>query len=296
MKTNGTVIVLGTFDGVHVGHMALIERAKAAANKASLPMLIYTFENHPLEIFDRKPKLLLTHSERLAALKARAGGGEVIADKFTKEYSATSPEDFAIMLKDRFSAKHVVVGYNHTFGSGGKGTPELLRELGARLGFTVDIVEPVLYKGDAVSSTRIRAALESGDIISTNEMLGTLYSLSGNVRHDRGIGASLGFPTANIDYAKCKQLPLAGVYATRAEVDGASYTGVSNIGTNPTVNGERTSVETHIIDFSGNIYGEQLKIEFLSRLRGEVKFESTAALAEQIARDVESAREFNRAK
>ncbi len=294
MENNGSVLALGTFDGVHIGHIALIDKARELAAQAKLSMLIYTFENHPLEIFARTPKLLMTHQERLLALKARGGDGCTVAtDRFTREYAATEPEVFARMLVDRFCAKHIVVGYNHTFGKGGKGTPELLCELGAQLGFEVSIVKPVLYLGEPVSSTRIRAALEGGDIKNANAMLGAPYALCGKIRHDKGIGTKIGFPTANLVFEEYKQLPLSGVYATRATVNGETYAGVTNVGTNPTVNGERTSVETHMIDFSRDIYGEAFRVEFLERLRSEIKFKSTAALAEQIADDCAQAKLIN---
>ncbi len=294
MANNGSVVALGTFDGVHLGHIALIDKAREIAAQERLSMLIYTFKNHPLEIFACTPKLLMTHSERLLALEARGGEScTVAADMFTREYAATEPEAFARMLVDRFCAKHIVVGYNHTFGKGGRGTPELLCELGAQQGFEVSIVKPVLYLGEAVSSTRIRAALEGGDIKNANAMLGAPYALCGNIRHDKGIGTKIGFPTANLVFEEYKQLPLSGVYATRATVNGKAYAGVTNVGTNPTVNGERTSVETHIIDFSRDIYGEAFRVEFLERLRSEKKFNSMAALAEQIAKDTAQARQIN---
>ena len=162
------------------------------------------------------------------------------------------------------------------------------------MGFEVTIVRPVLYLGEPVSSTRIRAALEGGDVKSANAMLGAPYALCGNIRHDKGIGTKIGFPTANLVFEEYKQLPLSGVYATRATVNGKSFSGVTNVGTNPTVNGDHTSVETYIIDFSRDIYGEAFRVEFLERLRSEITFQSTAALAEQIAKDVAQARLINK--
>lgn len=287
-EKHGTVIALGTFDGVHAGHRMLLQEAKTLAAKLGAQPMIYTFRNHPLSPFGREPKLLMTQLERLYALEA--SGLPVAADVFDLEFAATSPEDFIKMLSERFCMRGAVVGFNYTFGSKGKGDTELLRKMGKEMGFAVSVMEPVSHEGKPVSSSRIRCCLEKGEIPDANTMLGKRYALSGTVRMNRRIGHTLGFPTANLENYGNKVLPLSGVYATKAIFKGRRYDAVTNVGNNPTVEGCRTTVETHILNFDADIYGMPLRVEFVSRIRGEVKFSGREALAAQISADVETAK------
>jgi len=287
-EKKGSVIALGTFDGVHAGHRALLREAKELSAKLGAEPMIYTFRNHPLSPFGREPKLLMTQLERLYALEA--SGLFVAADVFDLEFAATPPADFVKMLCRRFDMRAAVVGFNYTFGSKGRGNTELLRKMGADLGFTVSVMEPVSHEGAPVSSSRIRRCLEEGNIPDANAMLGKRYALSGTVEMNRRIGHTIGFPTANLENYGNKVLPLSGVYATRAVLSGRAYDAVTNVGNNPTVEGRRTTVETHLLDFDADIYGMPLKVEFIERLRGEVKFSGRDALAAQIAADVRNAR------
>ncbi len=289
-EKHGSVIALGTFDGVHAGHRALLAEAKALAAKLGAQPMIYTFRNHPLSPFGREPKLLMTQLERLYALEA--SGLPVTADRFDLAFASTSPEDFIKMLSDRFGMRGAVVGFNYTFGSKGMGDTALLQKMGAELGFSVSVMEPVSHDGQPVSSSRIRRCLEEGEIPDANAMLGKPYSLSGTVQMNRRIGHTLGFPTANLENYGNKVLPLSGVYASRAVLSGRIYDAVTNVGNNPTVEGRRTTVETHILNFDADIYGVPLRVEFVSRIRGEVKFSGREALAAQIAADVESAKKI----
>ncbi len=287
-KREGSVIALGTFDGVHLGHRALIAQAAEWAGNISAMPIIYTFKSHPLALFGREPRLLMTADERIAALSAT--GIPVVADDFTREYAATPPQEFVSMLVSRFNARGVVAGFNYTFGSRGRGDTALLQALGREMGFAVRIIEPVAYEGDTVSSTRIRSCLEQGCLASANAMLGAPYALSGTVGSNRGIGHTLGFPTANLTGCGNKVLPCAGVYATRVSIGGETRNAVTNVGDNPTVDGSFTTVETHILDFDADIYGAALRVEFLERLRGEVRFPGREALAGQIRQDAAAAR------
>lgn len=285
MNKSGTVVVLGTFDGVHKGHRLLILQAFLKAQQENKRLIIYTFSNHPLSLISKSPQLLMTANERIEALEG-LGADEVVRDEFTRELSNMSPYDFALMLKERFNMTDAVAGYNYSFGKGGKGNIETLKKLGDELQFETTICEPVLYKGESVSSTRIRETLEKGDIKNANAMLEREYCLSGKVIKNKHIGTKIGFPTANIEVDENKVLPEKGVYATSVNIDGKSYNAVTNIGTNPTVNGKKLTIETHIIGFDGDIYGKELAVCFQDRIRDDYKFDSLDSLKAQIKRDI----------
>ena len=252
--------------------------------------MIYTFTAHPMVLFGKQPPLLMTQSERMAALGGM--GCMLSADEFSAEYAATEPEQFIKMLIERFNMGCAVAGFNYTFGKRGEGSVELIKKLGEKYGFAVEIVPPVMYKGEAVSSTRIRACLEAGRVKDAGEMLGAPYSMTGPVIRNRGIGRTLDYPTANIAGWEDRAVPMAGVYATRAVLDGEKYPAVTNIGRNPTVNGEHTTIETHMLGFDADIYGQTLKVEFVERIRGEIRFPDVHTLATQMKADGEKARDI----
>jgi riboflavin kinase/FMN adenylyltransferase len=284
-----TVVALGTFDGVHTGHRMLLARAAGAAHEYGFTSLVYTFSHHPMAAFGKRPPLLMTDEARIEALRAY---GDVVADDFTLEFAGLSPRAFVEMLVSRFGMRRAVAGYNYTFGSRGAGDTKLLEAFGRELGFAVDVVAPVLFEGAPLSSTRIRAALEEGEVALAAGMLGAPYALGGTVVANRGIGRGIGFPTANLAGFEGLVLPKDGVYATRATVRGKTYAGVTNVGSNPTVGGITTGVETHLIGFSGDVYGEKLRVEFVARLRDEMKFDGLGALRARIALDAKTAAEL----
>ena len=290
MEQKGSVAVaLGMFDGMHVGHRALIARTVEYAAKQGCLSAVYTFANHPSTVLGGGSALLSDAAER-AALMRSLGCDIVRMDTFTRELAALTPEAFVEMLFESWQVRRFVVGFNYTFGRFGEGTPEMLTALGARMGFSVDTVEPVLYRGEPVSSTRIRAAIEAGDVASATDMLSRPYALTGEVVANRRIGRRIGFPTANIAAEPGRVVPARGVYATEAVVRGETFRAVTNVGMNPTVGGDRLSIETHLIGFSGDAYGQPLTVRFLQRLRGETTFENVDALKRQIAQDVEAAK------
>ena len=249
---------------------------------------VYTFSNHPLEVLGGNVRLLSGIRERNMLL--RSLGAEALESvPFTHEMAALSPEQFIELLSQQWDVRGLVVGYNYTCGDRGAGTPETLREIGKERGFTVSVVEPVLFEEKPVSSTRIREAVERGDVSLAERLLMRRYTLSGTVVQNKRIGSRIGFPTANIDASAKRAIPADGVYATFAFVSGGVYRAVTNIGTNPSVHGEKLTIETHLIDFNTDIYGEQLTIAFRKRLRGEAVFETLEELKEQIHRDVEEA-------
>ncbi len=285
----GTVVALGTFDGVHLGHRAILARAVEAAREDGVMPLIYTFSRHPMAAFGKCPPLLMADEARIAALGAY---GEVVADDFTLEFAGMEPRAFAQMLVSRFAMRRAVAGYSYTFGSRGAGDTALLEALGQELGFAVDVIPPVLYEDAPLSSTRIRAALEAGEVALAAGMLGAPYALEGTIVANRGIGRSIGFPTANLAGFEGLVLPKDGVYATRATVRGMTYAGVTNVGSNPTVGGQTRGVETHLIGFSQDVYGEELRLEFVARLRDEMVFGGLEALRARISRDAKNAAEL----
>jgi len=282
------VVALGMFDGVHLGHRALMSRLLEEAKRLHAVPVVFTFSNHPLEVLGGNVRLLSGIRERNMILRT-LGAQEVESVPFTRERAHLSTEEFIDMLNEKWDVRGLVVGYNYTCGDRGAGTPETLREIGQKRGFTVSVVEPVLYEGEPVSSTRIREAVERGDVTLAEQLLKRRYTLSGTVIQNKRIGRRIGFPTANIEANPKRAIPADGVYATFAFVDGGVYRAVTNIGTNPTVNGTKLTIETHLIDFNSDIYGQQLTVAFRQCLRGELMFDSLEALKEQIRLDVEEA-------
>ena len=282
------VVALGMFDGVHLGHRALITRLLEEAKRLRAVPVVYTFSNHPLEVLGGSVRLLSGIRERNMMLRS-LGAEEVESVPFTREMAHLSTEQFIDLLAEKWNVRGLVVGYNYTCGDRGTGTPETLREIGNARGFSVSVVEPVLCEGELVSSTRIREAVERGDMSLAERLLKRRYTLSGTVVQNKRIGRRIGFPTANIEQDPKRAIPPDGVYATFAFVGGAAYRAVTNIGTNPSVHGDKLTIETHLIDFNADIYGQQLTIAFRKRLRGEAMFDSLDALKEQIRLDVEAA-------
>lgn len=277
-------IALGTFDGVHMGHIRILEAMKDEAEKYGLKKAVYTFTNHPLEAFGRAPDRLMTDADRLNELGKY---GEVIGERFDRALAATPPEDFICRMVREQGMEIAIAGFNYTFGCKGSGNMTLLREYGEMYGFKVIEIPPCMQDGEPVSSTRIRAAIDKGNIAVANSMLGRPYSMTGTVVANKGIGRRIGFPTANIRVSEGLALPKSGVYACYVHIKGERYGAVTNIGCNPTVHGESITIEPHILNFSEGIYGETLTVDFLERLRDEIEFSSVEALSAQIASDAE---------
>ncbi|HWR23681.1 MAG TPA: bifunctional riboflavin kinase/FAD synthetase [Feifaniaceae bacterium] len=290
-KKTPAVVALGMFDGVHLGHRALLRRAVETAKELGAQSVAYTFSNHPRSVFAQAPKLLSTEEERRGCIK-RLGLDRVQMEAFDKETAMLSPEAFVNRLREQYDVRAFVVGFNYTFGQGGRGTPEMLEALGKAHGFQVHIIPPVLFKGDTVSSTRIRQLVTTGGLADANSMLTEPYALTGPVVKNRRIGTSLGFPTANIRPPAEKALPATGIYVTSTLHGGRCYESVTNVGTNPTVNGSALSVETYLMDYTGDLYGKELTVRFHKRLRDEIRFASKEELVLQIRRDVTDARTY----
>lgn len=282
------IVALGTFDGVHAGHRALIAAACALAQATGEKAVVHTFRNHPRGVFATQPQLLMTDTARLTMLRTLCPTVE--AEAFTAEYAALSPEAFMLRLMDELSMTVAVSGESYTFGAGGAGDVDTMIELGGKLGFRVVTAPSVRYEGEVISSTRIRTCIQVGMVREAAAMLQRPYALCGSVRANRGIGRRLGFPTANIRFDPALVIPAEGVYASRALVEGVVYDAVTNVGRNPTVGGGELGIETHLLDFSGDLYAREMEVRFIERLRGEIRFTDVEALKAQVAQDKARAR------
>ena len=286
-------LAIGVFDGVHLGHQAVISSAARHAETAGGTAVVVTFDPHPAKILrpQESPRLLTATPHKIALIRA-LGVSHLLVLKFDRELASTSPADFVRQLVGAARPlREICVGQEWSFGKNRAGNLALLKELGAQMNFTVVGVEPVTSSGTIVSSTAIRKAVESGDFETAKRMLGRDYTILGTVEEGKHLGRSLGFPTANLS-AHSEQFPPNGVYAAEGILKGEKVRGVVNLGVRPTINdgAPQRVLEFHLFDFNRDLYGEDIELRFLSFLRPERKFESLAALREQIARDVAEAR------
>ena len=288
-----SIVTSGTFDGVHLGHQKILARLKELATRKQGETVLLTYWPHPrliLQPEDKSLRLLSTLSEKVNLLE-EMGVDHLIILPFTKELSQMSSEEFIReILVDKIQTKTLVIGYDHKFGKNREGSFEYLQSHSHLFGFAIEEISRQDVDDLGVSSTKIRTALAQGDISTANKYLGRPYDLSGQVVNGQQIGRSLGFPTANIQIADdFKLLPRDGAYAVYAEVGAIRYKAILNIGDRPTVDGEKKTIEAHLIDFKGNLYGQELRIYFQEFLREEKKFESLDALKNQLVIDRERA-------
>jgi len=287
------VLTIGNFDGVHKGHMVLFNKVKERAKATDGQAAVMTFEPHPIRVMKpgNGPPLITPLKEKLDLI-AETGVDVIFCIPFTRDFAAISARGFVedILLK-KIGIREIVVGYDYTFGHDRLGDISLLKELGGELGFKVHIVEPVYIDRRLVSSTSIRQLVREGEFSLAEAFLGRHYQISGTVikGENRG-GRLLGFPTANLKVVD-ELIPRMGVYAVTVQVEGKTYNGVTNIGTNPTFGEHGLSVETHLLDFSGDLVGKTIRINFLQRLRDEKTFKSVKELSDQIAEDIRIAKE-----
>ncbi|UCC47939.1 MAG: bifunctional riboflavin kinase/FAD synthetase [Gemmatimonadota bacterium] len=294
-QAKGAAVTVGTFDGVHRGHWAVLKRLCEVAAEEGLLSVLVTFDPHPLKIVrpDIAPRLLTTPNEKKEILTL-SGLDYAVFLSFTRSLSLYLPEEFVRdVLLTHFAIERLVVGYDHGFGRDRSGHVGTMCEIGARYGFEVEVVGPVLMNNDAISSSRIRSALQEGDVERAARGLGRPYSLSGVVVHGDGRGRMLGFATANVSVSGSdKLLPREGIYAVRAAFRTHLGEGLLHLGPRPTFRGSPPSIELHLLDFDGDLYGEQVRVELLTRLRDVQPFASAAQLVEQMKRDREAALEF----
>jgi len=296
MTEKKRVIALGFFDGVHIGHSALLERTLTIAAQKNLVASVITYDTHPLSLVSGATVPLINSAEdRAWLIQSLFGIDDVIILHFDRETANMPWDDFVRSLVDEFGAQHLVAGHDHRFGKRGEGNPEKLAAMCNELGIGCDIIPPVVYKGEVSSSTIIRGFLADGDIAAANEYLGHPHVLTDHVRYGYRLGRELGTPTINMTFNDGVLVPAHGVYATRVYLDGVNreLLGVTNIGTRPTVSdGDAVTAETHILDFQGNLYGKSVRLEFFARMRGEMKFGGVNELREQILRDCDSVRAY----
>jgi riboflavin kinase/FMN adenylyltransferase len=288
---HGSVVCIGAFDGLHLGHRALVRHAVARARDLSVPAVALSFEPLPREFFSRDlppPRLTLARG-KYQGLRV-LGADSVGLLRFDAHLSAMSAEEFVRkLLIGRLGAREIWIGPDFRFGHRRGGDLPLLRNMGRELGFAADEIEPVLLQGERISSTRIREALRSGDFTDAARLLGRAYSIGGRVVRGKQLGRTLGFPTANLRFPKAPAL--SGIYATWVHGVGASpHASVSSFGTRPTVDGVEPLLEAHLFDFDGDLYGRHIEVEFVAKLRDEIKFPDLSSLTEQMQRDAETAR------
>lgn len=284
-----SVITLGSFDGIHFGHQLIIDSVVREAELLGGSSVLITFNPHPQEIIQKNGKifhLLTTLSEKLDILQ-KTKLHKVLIIPFTREFSQMSAEEFIeSILLDKIGVKKVIIGHDHMFGHNRGGSFGILHEYGKRNHFDVEVVQAQQLDGIVVSSTKIRMAIENGEISFANRLLGREYSLIGMVMRGDGIGHKIGFPTANIHFDHPKKLlPKDGVYLVRVIVDGADRFGMCNLGFRPTFNGVHHRIEVNIFDFDRDIYGSSISISFIERLRDEIKFASVDDLKLQLQND-----------
>jgi riboflavin kinase/FMN adenylyltransferase len=290
----GTVLTVGTFDGVHRGHLDVLARLVSHARRLGRPSLLVTFEPHPLEVLNppAAPMLLTTRGEKLNLL-AETGLDYVAILPFTSELAAQSAEDFVdLVLREHFRLAQLLIGHDHGFGRGREGDVDTLRTLGASRGFGVEVVPPVVTDtGEAVSSSRIRRALGAGDLAAAAASLGRDYGVGGRVVPGDARGRGLGFPTINVlPESPRKLLPPDGVYAVDVRTPAGRFGGMMNLGGRPTFGDERRTIEAHLFDVTGDFYGDLVQLAFVRRLRDTMKFDGVEALRAQLATDERDAR------
>jgi len=281
------VLTIGVFDGVHLGHKHLISKLKELARKQGYLSGVITFSQHPQEVLSPQTKLpSLTGLEQRMALLKDEGVDAVIPLPFTPQLASLSPGQFLSLLKEYLKMRGLVIGPDFALGKNRQGNSDTLRQLGREMGFSVTVVPPMTIDGEVVSSTAIRKALAEGDMKQAQKLLGRPFSLQGRVVAGDRRGTDLGFPTANLDVAPGQALPTGGVYACRAHIDGQSYAAMTNIGHRPTFGGGKQLIEVYLLDYDGDLYGHELAIDVIGRLRDEKKFDNPQQLKEQIAEDI----------
>ena len=289
-----TVVAFGMFDGVHEGHAKLMRTANEIAALHDLTSVVYTFSSHPMATYapDRVPLQLETRSEKVYAI-ARMGVDVAVLRPFDAAYGAQTPEAFVRAFVDALHPRHVVVGFNYSFGVRGSGKPHDMIRFGRMFGFETHVVGEVCIGGEPVSSTRVRGAVLAGDMEGVCQMLGRYYALSGVVIHGKRLGRALDFPTANLAWPQGKAIPPKGVYAAKAYTGGRWYTAAVNIGTHPTVPDGPATIEANLLDYQGGeFYGDHMRLVLCTRIRGERRFESLEALREEVMKNREQVRAY----
>lgn len=291
LRLTGSVVTIGNFDGIHIGHQAILRQARSEADRRNVPVVVVSFEPHPGKVLfpQKAPEIIKTNKQKRDLLRAN-GVDYYFVLQFTPEFSRMEPETFIEeILAGTLGASAILVGEGFAFGRKRRGNVAMLREMGSRFGYDVIPVDHVQVDGEVVSSTRIRTLLKNGRIRQANRLLGRRYYMEGIVIRGERLGRELGYPTANI-LSENELVPMLGVYTTYTTIGSVRYDSVTNIGLKPTFGGQKIIVETHLFDFDAEIYGERIRIEYLSFIRPEIKFERVDELVAEIGSDCKIAR------
>lgn len=292
-KFPNPVLTIGNYDGIHIGHKKIIERVKEKALMINGTPMLMTFYPHPVSVVKPDKILcLITPLDVRKRLIEESGIDVLLVLPFTEEFRLLTPREFVEnILVNKLGIKGLIVGYDFKFGRGGKGDTELLKQLSEIYGFFFEVVEAITLDGEKIGSNRIRKLIMEGDVKKAERFLGRPHMIEGKVVHGDGRGKGIGFPTINLktDY---ELIPKDGVYISEVEINGKMFPSVTNIGYNPTFDVKKLSVETHILDYSGDLYGADLTLYFHERIRGEIKFDGADALMSQIAMDIKIAKEY----
>jgi riboflavin kinase/FMN adenylyltransferase len=286
------VVTLGNFDGIHLGHQRIFSKVIDYARRIDGESVVITFEPHPLKVLlpGQCPPLLTPFRKKMMLIE-KTGIEKVLCIEFTKDFSETSPSDFVKrILSERIGTKKVIVGYNYRFGSGKIGNVEFLKKTGAQIGMEVEVVDPLTVEDTIVSSSKIREFIKEGEVERASQLLGRDYPVIGRVIEGVHRGRDLGFRTANLDMTE-EIYPKPGVYAVRVKWQDLALQGLASIGFNPTFDTKTLSLEVHILNFDREIYGDEIQVSFIKRIRDEVRFHSPQDLIRQVQRDIEWARE-----
>lgn len=294
IKLDSAWLTIGTFDGVHLGHQAILRSLRAGAQKLNAPAVVLTFHPQPAVVFkQREIASSLTTPDERAKIMGEMGMDFVITHPFNLQTAGITAEEFITTLKSKLGFTWLGVGEDFALGKGRQGNVEFLRSLGDKYGYHLEVFSPVEMEGERISSSRIRLAVKAGDVQMAAKLLGRSYVLSGEVVRGEGRGRKLGIPTANLKLNPEKLVPASGVYACRVVVGQDVFPAAVNIGVRPTFDGDQTTswVEAHLLDYSSDLYGQAISVEFIHRLRGEKRFSGVEELLEQIHRDIQTTRD-----
>lgn len=282
-----TAVALGNFDGIHIGHQALIKTVVQKSKEKGLIPAVFTFNNHTLKFLKNNTVGCLLSKNRKKEILKDLDVELLYMIDFDETIRHLSPEDFVkIVLVDKLKTKLVVVGFNYRFGYKGMGNTEVLKELGKQYGFEVIVIEPVIIDNDIVSSSLIRQLIANGNILKANKMLGREFTVEGKIIRGKSIGKTLGFPTANLELNCNYVVPKLGVYKTSAYINGIELPSITSVGYNPTFGSEFVSIETHILNYNENLYDKEIQVAFESFVREEMKFNNKEELIYQINKDI----------
>lgn len=282
-------LTIGVFDGVHRGHQEIIRKLTTGAHANDAPAVVLTFDPHPASVLSGHEIKCLTLPDERAELLGSLGVDVVVTEHFTQELSKVTAYDFMLRLARQLGLNHLLIGYDFALGKGREGNATRLTEIGTELGYSIEVVAALSDESGVISSTEIRKLIEIGNVSEANRLLGHPYSLHGPVIHGDARGRTINVPTANIGYSHSKMIPANGIYACWGYLNGEKYRAAINVGINPTFTPDKQipNVEAHLLDFRDEIYDENVKLEFIARLRDELKFDSVDKLLEQIWKDVE---------